>query len=86
MVNLLPKTFNGLAVRTPNEQLQPTGWEAKSVEEMGREGQGNPGSDPQLESFGLKSSREDRFEEAIPDDISPSFNSILYMVTEHSLC
>lgn len=28
------------------------------------------------------SSREDRFEEAISDDISPSFNSILHVVTD----
>lgn len=44
-----------MAVGTLNEQLQPKGWETRSVEEMGQEGQENLlGQTYNLELMGLE--------------------------------
>lgn len=80
MVSLLPKTLDGLALGTRNEQPESTGWETRTVEEMGQEGRrtlawitGGVGWAEEQSS-----SREDRLEETVPDSISAPSNPILH--------
>ena len=79
MVSLFPKTLDGLAVGTLNEQPEPTGWETRTVEEMGQEGRRTlawiTGGIGWAEE---QSSSKDRLEETVPDSISAPSNPILH--------